>query len=434
MGQLCANPKIVDLYQWASVLTAEQHDDPHYFKTPFYHRILRKLKNTEGQLIAITGRQGVGKTAMMNNLFWDYYNQNSRAPNVFRMKWRGEDAFFDSIIDTLEKFSTANDVYEDMIYEIISKKIGVSMSLSVERMTELVYKSVPRIHPGSNDGGIIARYLLGKLDYYDDSRDGTRLRELWPILEDMVSKSDRKKMKRRIFNDLINEDVAFFLDFPDYSKNSKTKMNDDFSKFQDFYFDTLERLRFEDHQFAHVVIFFQKELFGGHFLVGKMVEYEIKPVKPDLMVGFVKETFGLEPFTEDAMSIIARLSRGYFRNFKKYIVVCLEAFFDVYADTGEEIVVDGGKVLSWIDVDVLEKDWHREMIDLFPRSLQRRREAIEVLGFLFKNGECDQGDIVENVFYGRKNQASRILGPLEKSGHIVRVKDGRSKIVRLGGE
>ena len=66
---------VYEVLQWSSQLAAETLQDPKredgYVETDGWTSILNKLVNLNGQLIAITGPQGAGKSTTLNRLFWE---------------------------------------------------------------------------------------------------------------------------------------------------------------------------------------------------------------------------------------------------------------------------------------------------------------------------------------------------------------------------
>jgi len=56
-----------------------------------------------------------------------------------------------------------------------------------------------------------------------------------------------------------------------------------------------------------------------------MQKIELRPLRPELMVEAYKRRFkNIDPFTEDALLTLARMSRGIFRLFLRYIMLTLD--------------------------------------------------------------------------------------------------------------
>ena len=68
----------------------------------------------------------------------------------------------------------------------------------------------------------------------------------------------------------------------------------------------------------------QKEMFHDHFFFDKMEKVELEPLRPEQMVEVYRKRFkAIEPFTEDALLTLGRMSRGIFRRFLRYIALTL---------------------------------------------------------------------------------------------------------------
>jgi len=56
-----------------------------------------------------------------------------------------------------------------------------------------------------------------------------------------------------------------------------------------------------------------------------MEKVELEPLKPEQMLEAYRKRFkAIEPFAEDALLTLARMSRGIFRRFLRYIMVTLQ--------------------------------------------------------------------------------------------------------------
>lgn len=424
------------LYKWSTKISAEQNStETRYLPPSIYEDLLYRLKNSEGQIISVTGMQGVGKTEMRNQLHWELVGDNSENPRAIRARWRGQDALLDSIVKTLSEFSSANRFYRDSVLSAIRVKIGGDGVADPGRMTKLVEKNIPKFKR-DNDAEIIANVLINPRVYDDDPQGffrSDRVRELFPVLRDYLNKSDLKEMRKRIFAELMSENYTFLLDFQDYSKRNHSVRDKDWADFQEFWVESIERQALEDPQVANIVMFYQKELWSDHFLPGKVDEMQILPHKAQTMVDFIHTQVlpdGGCPFTDDGILMVAQLALGNFRKFKRYITVCLD--HNRKRSSGTE-TISAADVTDWITTDVLKKDWERELGDVFPIGKIRRGKAIEVMKILFNNGGVGQSDLVKSVFDNRMD-GSRVLQKMEEHGFIIRTRVGRENIVKLGGE
>jgi hypothetical protein len=63
----------------------------------------------------------------------------------------------------------------------------------------------------------------------------------------------------------------------------------------------------------------------GHLFYDEMRIVELKSLKPERMVEAYGQQFeSTEPFTPEALYAVARLSRGIFRRFLRYILLAIE--------------------------------------------------------------------------------------------------------------
>jgi len=184
-------------------------------------------------------------------------------------------------------------------------------------------------------------------------------------------------------------------------------------------------------QVSNIIIFWQKELWGGHFQFGKWDAEELKTFEPEQLVEYYKQQFGsTEPFEKEALTIIAGLSRGIFRWYKKYIRVSLDNYYDRTDKT--QITVEDIK--KWITIDRLTEDYERELIDVFPKARGQRRKAVQVLVYLREHGETPQSQIQLAIFGEEpadKTACSRMLTKLEDAGYITRRYEKKEKLVKI---
>lgn len=188
---------------------------------------------------------------------------------------------------------------------------------------------------------------------------------------------------------------------------------------------------------TNLVIFWQEELWGAdHFLKGKFDVFRLKPFKPEeLAEYYIKKFEGPDPFTRKALIIIAELSRGIFRWFKKYIRICLDRQkFMISKSMGEELrrlqkmKIDVEQVKEWVTLGQLLEDWNRELIAIFPRSRGNRKKAVIVLRFLREKGPTDQSTNDKTFFGGNKMACSRLLNRLEAYDYVKSEYKGRTKV------
>jgi hypothetical protein len=134
---------------------------------------------------------------------------------------------------------------------------------------------------------------------------------------------------------------------------------------------------------------------------------------------------GAEPFTEESLLKLARMNRGVFRRFLRYILLSLD-LWEGKADRGE--VVDVGLVVEAVPVERLAEDM--ELCALFPKQSDLRWLAVRLIMLLEECGERKQSEVVDLL--GVKDYTlTRLLGKLEEARYITRRREGSDKVVTL---
>jgi len=385
--------KFAKLYQWCVRLSTEQGEE-NYIWTFDTMQLLNRLRITRGNLIAVIGLQGSGKTALRQAL-WCELEKNRK--KVLCFKWGSLDSELLNldydVDDILKRLLDTYDVY------------GLARKLKISHLT-------------------IESFLKGELV-------GSEEKAIKHLILKHASKEERREAEKYALLDAIQTRDVILIDFPDYSKTNQSQMIRDLDEFSKWWENLVAK---DDITYAHkvnVVVFFQKELFAGHFLFGKFDVFELKPMDSALLTQILKHNCGgIEPFTKEALEYLARLSRGIIRRFKKYVRICLEKAIQHGCCT---ISVDNVK--QWIGIEQLEKDMELELMNVFSRQKELRRLSIIVLQLLNEKKAIPQNDLAEEVFDGNKVRCSRLLDKLEAWGYISRewesTKEARRKIVRL---
>lgn len=126
-----------------------------------------------------------------------------------------------------------------------------------------------------------------------------------------------------------------------------------------------------------------------HFIWGKMRKFEILPLKPEELLAVYHEKFGsYEPFEEETIWEIAKLSRGIIRRFMKYIEVC-----DInHVMSGKAGFLNSATVQAAITLRQLTKDMELELSNIF-RTSEKRYNAVRIISLLSQKGELNQKQI-----------------------------------------
>jgi len=382
------------LYQWSVRLSTEQGEE-NFVWTNETLQLANRLITTKGNLIAVVGLQGSGKTALRQAL-WVKLGQANK--NCLCFKWGAlNPELLELDADVASVLRRLVDVYG---WFTTAKKLGV---------TEEKLKA----------------FYNGELSAVEEAN-------LKPLILKLATKEEKRDIEKTALLDAVQTKDAIMIDFPDYSRlnqNQMLKDLDDFAK----WWETTVLADYEGvyNQNPNVIIFFQKELFSGHFLFGKFDVFELKPMSPQLLIRTLKENCGsIEPFTAEALEYLGRLSRGIIRRFKKYVKTCLEkalehGCFSISPDLAKQ----------WIGLEQLERDLELELMDVFPKQKELRKSSVILLQLLNERKAVPQNEIAEEVFDGNKVKCSRVLDKLEAWGYILRewesTEEAHRKIVKL---
>jgi DNA-binding transcriptional ArsR family regulator len=218
---------------------------------------------------------------------------------------------------------------------------------------------------------------------------------------------------------------TIFVDMPDYSKTDRRLMAKDL---EEIYWLWNSLARTDGTPRPNLVIAIQKEMFGGHFFFDKMSRIELEPLQPRQMVeAYVKRFKTTEPFTEDALLTVARMSRGIFRRFLRYITLTLDRWLTRPEPHGP---IDTATVKDAIPLDRLAEDMELELVELFPKHSDLRLQAVRLLMHLEESGPQKQSELAEQL--GIEPYAmSRLLRKLELHRYVIRKREGTDKIVSL---
>jgi hypothetical protein len=422
------------VYQWACRLTSEQGMDD-YLWTPEADALRKRLETSKGDLIAVTGLQGSGKTALRFALFKYLFNADR---NVHCVKWLGssEKAVIQQIGDYDFFLNEQDNDYFDTVFDELRRRRCPAVKDPYDIAHVIV--NALRISDSTHDiyhnilAYINARRLWKKDKCFDnrmDLLDGrSRISNLLPLMEKRIGAEAMQSIRMKEMKWKLREANVILIDLPDYDRSSTAQMRKDLASIQEWW----ER-NFVDHsgekpQETSLVIFFQKELYRGHFLMGKLDVYELKPLTPQQLVDCYKKSFNsTAPFTEEALMTIAKVSRGIFRRYKKYIRICLDHIL-----TGKDsLTITPENVRQWISLEQLVQDMELELATMFPKEKDYRRAAVIVLKRLSEEGFITQTQIAKEVFDGSEMKASRLLNRLEAWNYIRRERKGKEKVVSL---
>jgi DNA-binding MarR family transcriptional regulator len=130
------------------------------------------------------------------------------------------------------------------------------------------------------------------------------------------------------------------------------------------------------------------------------------------MMGVYKKRFEtVEPFTEEALLALARMSRGIFRRFLRYITLALDIWEEKHRTSEEHIDVE--VVKEAVTTERLAADMDLELSGLFPKHSDLRFHAVQLIMHLQEHGPQKQSQL-SNVLDIGTYSVSRLLTRLEQ--------------------
>jgi hypothetical protein len=376
--------RVEEVYLWASKLTAEsrytdyEKDYNYYYLTENGKRLLFKLKHiSPGEIIGLVGLQGTGKTSMLKKMAHDL---NSEETPVFFIHWTPD--WFEKLKQTPEM----QQAYRNVIRELMIVK-AETYGHNFRRMAAL--------------GGRIPNLVdLGRLE---------RGEETLEAMEAGLTKSECRKAMEEAMNGTLPWWRYLFIDLPDYDRRAMSTRNEDLQSIEAIWKRAINTAGFEIK--TVFILGIQKETFGGHFFYGKMHIVELEPMKKQEMVEAYKHKWKTtEPFTEEALGLIAELSRGIFRRFLKYIAMSVET-----AGSKKEFPITSDTVNASITLQTLNEDMSQEMAKIFKNNEEQKMLVVKLLTLLRETPGLNQKDIAEAL-----DISEDVAGVILKKLHLYR--------------
>lgn len=383
--------ELTEIIQWAGVLTGEARSWKEYYYVPEPVKSLqRSLTHLNGQLIALIGLQGTGKTSALKHL--SAYLDEQKVENQV-IKW-------------VENWRDNLWEHDDFVRGDIDKVINTAVQEELES-----YASSHRKHR-----------VLGRVPNREDCSENGVLALLTNPATDakvVLGKAKARQIMNEALDSYLNRAKVIFIDLPDYTKSDPRLMTKHLSEVQALW----EHL-YKDKNF---VIAIQKELFTGHYFFGKMQAIELTPLEPEELAGVFKHRFPeCTSVTDEALILLGQLSRGVFRRFLRYLRLTCESF----TISGEQPPIDKVHVKKAVSIDQIMSDMELELYNLF-KDLNQRRQAVELLDHLREAGPLNQKEIAEFLNVSMMT-SGKIVGRLLAHGYLKRERGrGREWIVSV---
>lgn len=209
--------------------------------------------------------------------------------------------------------------------------------------------------------------------------------------------------------DLENAKEHNFLliDLPDYEAGGGGRMRRHLDAIGKFWYESRYGYRYK---LLKMVVAVQKELFRDHYILGKGLVFELRPLTPEELVDFYfrKFDYSIAPFDGDSLELVGRMSWGIFRRFMRYVRLCVQDMLERGAET---VGVDD--VRKIITRDVLGRDMDLELSGFIRGS--ERSLAVAAICALMADGEMNQKDLAARLGV-TQGMAKRLLVKLENWG------------------
>ena len=364
---------ISKIRSWASLLASESRDPrwiwDAYITPAEVDHLSNQLQSLHGALIGLVGFQGVGKSSALLALSTGSREPKTAEPQSMQtilFKWRRSSDLFRSLMEY------DNEASVEFRSEYERKLEGVS----IDRAERVGGKKIARI-------------------------------------------------RKYVWRNLLRSKHTIFIDMPDYSKTDRRLMAKDLEEIYWLW----NSLRLTDATPGpNLVIAIQKEMFSGHFFFDKMSMIELKPLLSSQIVeAYVKQFNMMKPFTDDALLMLARMSRGIFRRFLRYTSLTL----DLWSTRSQPPrSIDAATVKKAVTAERLAEDMELELVELFPKHGDLRLQAVRLLMHLEELGQTRQSQLGE-LLRIEPYTMSRLLAKLELHRYVVREREGADKTVRL---
>ena len=393
------SPNVVGIRSWAKQLASENRDLGwviHGYVWPESVKCaLKKLEVGQSGLMGLVGLQGVGKSSALQALTFESlkanpYNSQDFSSRVAYFKWQRSPIMFRNLLDGLHELSKEYLLaYKQKIIPHLKDLVHLNPSLLADP---------------------------GKLDHFKAER----------VLGKRLGREFVKSLQRHALVELIAFKESVLIDMPDYSRTDSRLLSRDLDEIQELW-SSVNRL--DVPKKPNFVIALQKEVFDkkSHFLYDKMDMVIVSPLEPEQILNVFLKRFGSpHPFTDDALLDLARMSRGVFRRFLRYVLMTL----DVWECEGAVGLIDAALVRKSIPVEVLVEDLEYELSGLFPKQSELKCHGVKLLMELSELGTQSQTQLEERL--GLKGyEVSRLVQKLELGKLVARRRRGREMVISL---
>jgi hypothetical protein len=447
--------QIGKVYQWTCQSRGEQNlFDTEYLWTDTTISLINRLKRTRGNLILVVAKQGAGKTTLCNQLPWALsIDKDCMDEKTVICKWDGKE-------DLLELVKVKPVEYHCELLH----RLFLNFSLNTVRN---------ELNLSSEEHEVASKIFK---NHTDIPRDTYKLFTTSFVIrmEKFAGKKIIAETKASLFEEKIETYTNMLIDTADFNKTKTNELDHHIQQIQNLWNRITTSYNDVDTEYSqqiNIVVFLQQEIYDKyrHFFIGKFKPvYFVEPLKPISLVNFYKHKFdSTVPFSPEALTELAVLSRGIFRRFKTYIGLCLdnisytitkntdntttlllednlnnnsirrESSKGIGVESSEfenskvsTVIVSLRNVQAWIKDKILIQDLELELHNVFPRNKGLRNITVQILRKL-AHGPLKQSEIAKDYFDEKEKNTSQFLSTLEENEYVKRSYIGKEKIVSL---
>jgi len=332
---------IKQVYCWASSSVSEssEFNEDVFYPTPLFKSLSFKLNETKKGLIMVNGLQGSGKTRLLQEL-------EKTFPEALYIKWTP---------NWRERLLTL-----DPVRKMYDRFLNSTFQIILEQENR-------------------AKHLITVSYRFEVARD-------YEVMEKKIGKIRCREIQKEALQTFLENVKMFLIDMVDYNRSNLSCMNTDIDELQVFW----ESLNKNE---ATLIIAVQKELLSRspHFFWGKCDRQTLEPLSiEDLIKAFKLSTHNNTVFDNAALELLATLSRGIFRRFKKYAMLTIENNLDVQLPLSPE------NVNRAVTKKQLFDDLENELSDVF-NAAEKRLQALKILECLRLNSNINIKKIAEEA-------------------------------------
>jgi hypothetical protein len=406
--------RIKEVYSWASQLASESRSqgwiDEWYIWPNELNTVLRKLSVMSGGVIGLIGFQGVGKSSALYAIEYFLLKTESKKRQeqkkyvitssmddyrTCRFKWRREPDLMNQLWHGTHELSRSYDlVHREVLFGNITTKAW-------------------------------------KKENIDNGQKEIQLGDLPETVEDLdvswaekkLGKSITRQIRKGSWLSILENKDTILIDTPDYSKTDKRSMTKDLDEIYQLWTDLVNTGLSK----PNIVIAIQKEMFRDHYFLDKMEKIEIQPLPQEKMLqAYIKRFNSTYPFKEEALLTIARISRGIFRRYLKYINLTLDVWLTKSKRPAPITIETVKKAVTYKKI---VEDMELELLQVFPKQKDYRIYAVRLFDHL-ESGPKKQSQLSEELNLPPYT-ITRLLNKLELHNYIKRQRKGTDKIISI---